>query len=82
MANFLTSLYTLQHSSTQEEHEPIQLNDNILLLQSIWRSEYHAPEILPYQEDLIEQIKSQLESQQVDHMFFASYIKLYNFLFF
>jgi len=58
----------LQHTSTQDEYgsdTPIQLNENILLLQSIWRSEYHAPEILPYQEELVEQIKNQLEAQQV-----------------
>jgi hypothetical protein len=67
MAPLLTSLYTTQYNSTQDEHEPVQLNENILLLQSIWRSEYHAPEILPYQEELVEQIKGQLESQQVGY---------------
>lgn len=48
-----------------ESESTFELNDEIVLLQSLWRTEFHSPEILPYQEDLVESVKSLLDSQQV-----------------
>ena len=48
-----------------ESESNFELNDEIVLLQSLWRTEFHSPEILPYQEDLVESVKSLLDSQQV-----------------
>lgn len=42
-----------------------EVNDDIVLLQSLWRTEFHSPEILPYQEELVENVKELLDSQQV-----------------
>jgi hypothetical protein len=42
-----------------------EVNDDIVLLQSLWRTEFHSPEILPYQEELVENVKELLDTQQV-----------------
>ncbi len=42
------------------------LNEDYLILQSLWRTELNAPELLPYCQDLVDNIKQALESQQVN----------------
>lgn len=42
-----------------------QLNEDYIILQSLWRTEMNAPELLPYCPDLVEAIKQTLETQQV-----------------
>lgn len=42
-----------------------QLNDDYLILHSLWKTELNAPELLPYSPDLVETIKKTLEDQQV-----------------
>jgi hypothetical protein len=42
-----------------------ELNDQVVLLQSLWRTEMNSPELLPYQEEVVETVKSILTNQQV-----------------
>lgn len=48
-----------------EFESAFEVNDDVVLLQSLWRTEFHAPELLPYQEELVESIKQLLDDQQV-----------------
>lgn len=41
-----------------------ECNDNVILFNRIWITEVHAPEILPYESSLVEELKSQLFTQQ------------------
>lgn len=52
-------------SADSEIESNFELNDEIVLLQSLWRTEFHSPEILPYQDELVENVKSLLDNQQV-----------------
>lgn len=40
-------------------------NAERLAFESIWKSEYHCPEILPYPTEIIEKLKAALSDQQV-----------------
>ena len=51
---------------SQEIHgDDFSLNESVILLQSLWRTEYHSPVILPYPTELIQEIQESLQSQQV-----------------
>ena len=45
--------------------ETYNLNEFIQTLQSVWRTELNAKEILPYQENLVDTIQEMLTTQQV-----------------
>ena len=50
----------------QEIHgDDFSLNESVITLQSLWRTEYHSPIVLPYPTELIEEIQDSLKSQQV-----------------
>jgi hypothetical protein len=51
--------------STQEEGEAV-LNDSIFTLSDAWRTEVNSPEILPYKEDLVDEIQELLKNQEVN----------------
>ncbi len=51
--------------ASQEGDTTFELNDQVILLQSLWRTELNAPEILPFQQETVESIKETLEAQQV-----------------
>jgi hypothetical protein len=40
------------------------INDSLSQLNDAWRTEANAPEILPYKEELVDEIRKQLEDQQ------------------
>lgn len=50
-----------------------QLNDKVIRLQSICQTEQYAPEILPFQSELVDDIKKTLEDQQVLSYLFVFY---------
>lgn len=52
-------------SSADDTQEDYQLNEDIIFLNNIWRSECNAPEILPYCEEVVERVKDSLTNQQV-----------------
>ncbi|RYY81175.1 DNA replication complex GINS protein SLD5 [archaeon] len=49
---------------TVSEQKGFVLNDRVTMLRSLWRTELQCPEILPYQEGLVNTIKKALEAQQ------------------
>ena len=49
-----------------DEDEPrAEINDNLTLFNRICITEVHAPEILEFQQNLIDELKQQLLTQQV-----------------
>ena len=46
------------------------VNESIGILTDAWRTEANAPEILPYQEELVEEMQELLKNQQVLSYFF------------
>jgi len=52
-------------ASFEENESTYELNDQITLLQSLWRTEFNSPEVLPFQEETVDGVKSLLEAQQV-----------------
>lgn len=59
-----------------EAETTFELNDEIVLLQSLWRTEFHSPEILPYQEELVDSVKGLLDNQQVNTILFLAFFGL------
>jgi hypothetical protein len=49
------------------------LNDNITMLTHQWRNEVHAPEILPYRNDLMDEVITNLKEQVVRYFVGAPY---------
>jgi hypothetical protein len=49
----------------RETEESYILNPSVSILLNLWRSEVHAPELLQFQSELIDEIKGQLTKQQV-----------------
>ena len=47
------------------EEESVIVNPYSAVLISAWRTEVHSPEILTYQEDLVDEMKTLLKNQQV-----------------
>ena len=47
---------------------PDSINPSVRLLIDCWRNELAAPEILPFQMDLITELKEMIDSQQVRHI--------------
>lgn len=45
------------------------INDKVSNLIDWWRTEAHCPDVLPYQHELIDELKQLLESQQVSYSF-------------
>ena len=42
-----------------------EVNDSVEVLMNAWRTEMNAPEILPYKEELVKEMKSLLSAQEV-----------------
>ena len=51
--------------SPSEGHDGAVVNDIVLSLQRIWRTEVHCPQILKYQEEIVDELKSKVSEQQV-----------------
>lgn len=50
----------------------VAMNDSIFTLANAWRTEANAPEILPYKEELVEEIKEFLKNQEVIDFWYFS----------
>jgi hypothetical protein len=66
----------VQEALTGDETESqidsgLKLNEDILVLQSVWWTECNAPELLQYNEDLVESVKEGLDNQQVSSCLFS-----------
>ena len=42
-----------------------EVNESVEVLMNAWRTEMNAPEILPYKEELVKEMKSLLSAQEV-----------------
>ncbi len=63
--NHSTTAANLSQFSQEIHGDDFSLNESVILLQSLWRTEYHSPVILPYPTELIQEIQESLQSQQV-----------------
>ena len=54
----------LGETAPNRANDPI-LNDSIQTLINQWRNEVHSPEILPYKNDLLDDVMAMLKSQIV-----------------
>jgi hypothetical protein len=50
-----------------EEPTKAQLADDIVQLNNMWRTEAHSPEILPYMQELVDDVTEALINQQVSY---------------
>ena len=53
---------------SQEEGGGALINDSVERLYTAWRTEVNAPEILPFKEELVEEMQQVLKNQEVPHM--------------
>jgi hypothetical protein len=51
----------------QDQDGLVEFNELRLHFESVWKSEYHCPEILPYPTEIIENLKESLHNQQVNY---------------
>lgn len=56
---------TSSHDGNNQQVDGPMLNENIALLTRQWRNEVHAPEILPYRQDLMDDVIEILKTQIV-----------------
>jgi hypothetical protein len=49
----------------EDDDGAARVNDSIQKLSDAWRTELSAPEILPYKDDLVEEMKEILKNQEV-----------------
>lgn len=75
MADFLAEIGIHLDGNQRQQQEPRQLNGQtseiVKRLLNAWRTEVNAPEILIYDEDLVDKIKTYLKDQQqaIDELF-------------
>lgn len=55
--------------NSDQQDDTSALNESIDILSNAWRTELNAPEILPYKEDLVEEIQLLLNNQEVSSDF-------------
>ena len=55
----------MQFLEVDDDAATVQIAEDIVILNNMWRTEANSPEILPYNERLVDAIREVLESQQV-----------------
>lgn len=69
--------------NSDQQDDTSALNESIDMLSNAWRTELNAPEILPYKEDLVEEIQLLLNNQEVSSDFYyycVGTIRIYSFM--
>jgi hypothetical protein len=54
------------YTQDNDQTNPIVFNEVRLKLESIWKTEYHCPELLPYPTETVNDLKEALDGQQVN----------------
>jgi hypothetical protein len=69
--------------NSDQQDDTSALNESIDMLSNAWRTELNAPEILPYKDDLVEEIQLLLNNQEVSSDFdyyCVGTIRIYSFM--
>ena len=61
----------------EDQFDPENLNESVEELINAWRTEIHSPELLSFKTDLIDEMKSLLQAQQVRILFYSLKIDVY-----